>query len=206
MRFNTYAYTLKAVREVLLIIGLVAGGVWAVFVFIVEEHAKLAELNAQRLQMENTSLQDEWHSNLDLLLDVHSTKAKTQPGFHIQAEITLQNKGKLKDKFLFGEQALRLYRVTFDTSGKPQYGKLLLHDNVSTPEPTDGALLLPGETARFPFVYYTEQPGLYYVDFSIQQSLDNLTIWPKNWIKPDKAYVWTSSQFVDVGPSHTQLR
>jgi hypothetical protein len=200
MRFNQYESALKAVREMLLIIGLLVGGAWAVFVFVVEEHAKLAELNATRLQMENKSLQDEWASNLDISLAIQSTPAKTRPGFYIQAVITLQNKGKLKGEFILDEEAFRLFMVEFDKNGKPFYGKVLLRDQVSMPQPANRALLLPGETARFPFIHYTEQAGLYYIDFSVKQSLDNLKVWPKSWIKPNKAYVWTNSQFVDVGP------
>jgi len=199
MRFSNCGDFLKTVRESLLVIGLLTGGAWAVFVFVVEEHATLAKLNATKLQMETKSLQDQWQSNLDLTLTVSSSKAKTRPGFYIQALVTLHNKGKLKDEFILSKHALRLYRVTFDDAGKPQHGEVILRDQVSMPQPASRALLLPGESARFPFVHYTEQAGLYYMDFMVQQSPKNLQIWPAEWIKPDKMYGWMDGQFVDVG-------
>ena len=193
--------SLLAARELLLIIGLLAGGAWAVFVFVMEDHAELAELNAARLDMQNKSFQDAWQPSLDVQLTVQSVKAATRPGFYIQAHVSLQNKGKLKGAFLLDKRAFRLYQVTFDASGRPQHGRVLLHDRVSTPEEISRALLLPGETLRLPFVHYTEQTGLYYLDVNVQQSPDDATkAWPAHWVKPNMAYWWTSGQLVDVGP------
>ncbi len=189
----------ELLREILLVIGLFIGAAWAIFLFVAEKRADLAELNQNKLTMENISFNDQWLPNLDIRLDLDSRKSSIRPGFYIRANAVVTNQGKLKGEFKLGKTVYAVYAVTFDDKGKPRYGEAKIMDEVSMPGSIEKAMLLPTEKSVFPFIHYTEREGLYYVEFAVEQSLESMAVWPSDIIKSEKEYAWVRGEFIEVG-------
>jgi hypothetical protein len=190
---------LELIREFIVISALLIGAFWGLFLFVAEQRGELAQLNKNKMKMENLSFHEQWQPNLDIALTVSSHISKTSTGFLIQANAEIVNKGKLKGEFQLGKSVFSIYSVKFDDNGKPLYGRASVIDEVSMPGNVKKAMLLPNEKASFPFIHYTKQPGIYYIEFMIIQHSESLAIWPTEIIKPEKEYTWAQGQFVEVG-------
>ena len=192
----------ELLREVLLVIGLLIGAAWAIFVFVAEKRADLAELNQNKLTMEIISFKDQWLPSLDIKLEIKNSKSKIHPGYFIHANAVVTNQGKLKGEFKLGKTVYSVYFVNFDDKGRPQYGEVKTSDEVSIPGGVEKAMLLPTEKMTFPFIHYTERSGLFYVEFAVEQSQESMAVWPTDIIKLEKEYAWLRGGFIEVGGVH----
>lgn len=180
---------LQHLREILTVLAIVAGGVWAVLQFHLLLQNDIAKLSLKKLQIEL-----ERHPVMQLELNLKTWRSPTE-GHLLEAIAKVTNVGKLDDVLDLSQKPFRIYPVVFRNNAPTPtraWGELSL----DFPEMHPTTRLLPNESQIFRILYQLPAARIYYVEFVVPLSKTSRQNWPEGIQAGDLA--WSTGQFIEV--------
>jgi len=177
----------EAIKNIVFAAAVVIGGVWTLYTFwsLQSSHraaAELEELNSRIFRQ--PVLQIEFNIEQKSLINDASN--------YLSGYVYIKNIGKRNAllKFKDGNPPFSATEVTFDSSGEPVLGKKY----AQYPPKYAGYSIRVGDSEKIPFFLRVGNPGLYFVDFDVKVSEQQID----GEGEPNEPISWSSSKYIEV--------
>lgn len=176
-------------------IGVLAGGLWALFTFQTLHQIAQAQVNLENSRLETEKLKQETFQQSVLKIDLKAKEnfLAEDSYSYISGTILIDNAGNKAAllKFKDGELPISATRVILENNGRVE-----LSDETYSQYPPKyaGFGVRAGDTQSVPFFIRLGKPGLYFVDFEVELSEghDHMQIDANNNMS------WTASKYIIV--------
>ncbi len=158
---------LTGVQSLIIAIGIIVGGLWTARTFEVRKEAEIARVNYERAEKE---LREKRVVNITI--NPSQAKIPNQKSRCICSLVEITNVGNHPETLDWNGPCFRARKIHFDDRGDtkvgPPTGDML---TVSSGESV-ACRVAPGEVIRVPCLAKVDEPGLYYLRFTVNASVD----------------------------------
>ena len=186
----------SAIQSIILAAAIIIGGGWTLYNFI-----QLDEIGKREAELENLQRSLYERAKLDIRL-ASKALVKTEQGHrYLSITIEIENKGNLREVFLWRDSGLKAARVSISDTGNRISSKVKNIPFSRLDVPAISEAILPGHSRRFPFLIRFDEAGIYHIEFFAtvspeeeQKSLEDHKTAGSEAVK----YQWTESTYVYI--------
>lgn len=167
LNHEKFKNVLAGVQSLIIAIGIIVGGLWTAKTFEIKKEAEIAKANFEKAERE---LREKRVVNISI--NPSQIKIPDQKIQCIYSLVEITNVGNHPETLDWHGPCFRARRIHFDDKGATKVGPPTGDILTAASGESVGCRVSPGEVIRVPCLARVDQPGLYYLKFTVNASLD----------------------------------